>query len=87
MKKPRTLLLTGARKSLWTSGGVTGARLGAGPQQTKPMMAGMGSKKPRHWRAPGLLHSWVCLSSPGCRLPQVLRTGAVPANTLDAMGR
>ena len=24
MKKPRTLLLTGARKSLWRSGGVTG---------------------------------------------------------------
>ena len=69
MKKPRTLLLTGARKSLWTSGGVTGARLGAGPQQTKPMMAGMGSKKPRHWRAPGPCIAGFASLAPGadCR--------------------
>ena len=60
MKKPRTLLLTGARKSLWKSGGVTGGTSGGRTSVNKPMMAGMGSKKPQ--RASGVRRGslWVC---------------------------
>ena len=53
MKKPRTLLLTGAPKSRQRSGGMTGARLGAGPQHKKLTIRGGGSKKKKPRRVSG----------------------------------